>query len=186
MIKLYAEIINGKITKIIKPGGSYKNISFGRNATEQEYFNSGLYKLMQNTPIITEFQKLGEEIISIDETTMTATRSRKVLDKPAEEIYANKRKNINRDYELAITQLTAGTPESEKGTWSKQEAEARAYTADNTAPTPLIDGIATARGVDRVYLIGKIIEKADAYTVAIAQLTGARQSKEDQLMAGTL
>ena len=90
------------------------------------------------------------------------------------------------EYEQSIAQLTAGTPESEKSTWSKQEAEARAYTTDNTASTPLIDGIATARGVDRVYLIGKIIEKADAYTIAIAQLTGVRQAKEDQLMAGTL
>lgn len=183
---MYAEITNGKITKIVKPGGSYKNISFGKNATDQEYLDAGLYILIIETPTINEFQFFGEETLSIDETTKTVTKSREVLDKSAEDIYKIKLRNINTEYEKAIAQLTAGTPESEKGTWSKQEAEARAYTADNTAPTPLIDGIATARGVDRVYFIGKIIEKADAYTVAIAQLTGVRQSKEDQLNAGTL
>ncbi len=171
---------------MVRPGGSYKNISFGKNATDQEYFEAGLYKLVDDAPAFTEYQKLGEEVVSLAEDTKTVTRTRQVLDKTAAEIYAIKLKNINREYEAAIAQLTAGTPESEKGTWSKQEAEARAYITDNTVSTPLIDGIATARGVDRGYLIGKIIEKADAYTVAIAQLTGQRQAKEDQLNAGEL
>ncbi len=185
-ITMYCEITNGKITKIVRPGGRYKNISFGKNAAEQEYLDAGLYKLADVIQTITEYQYLGEEVITIDEETKTVTRSREVLSKSAEEIEAIKLKNINREYENAIAKLTAGTPDSEKSTWSKQEAEARAYTTDNTAPTPLIDGIATARGVDRVSLIGKIIEKADAYTAAIAQLTGERQAKEDQLVEGTL
>lgn len=183
---MYVEITDNKITKTVRAGGSYKNISFGKNATDQEYLDAGLYTLIVEKPTINEFQTLGEEFITIDEATKTVTKSREILDKSAEDIYKIKLKNINMEYEQSIAQLTAGTPESEKGTWSKQAAEARAYTADNTAPTPLIDGIATARGVDRVYLIGKIIEKADAYTVAIAQLTGERQAKEDQLNAGTL
>ncbi|MDD3452553.1 hypothetical protein [Sulfurimonas sp.] len=183
---MYAEITNGKITKIVRAGGSYKNVSFGKNAEDQEYLDAGLYKLVEETPAVNEFQNFGEETLSIDEAVKTVTKSREVLNKSNDEIYAIKIKNINREYETAIAQLIQGTPESEKNTWSKQEAEARAYIADHTASTPLIDGIATARGVDRVYLIGKIIEKADAYTVAIAQLTGARQAKEDQLNAGGL
>lgn len=183
---MYAEITDNTITKIVRAGGSYKNISFGKNATEQEYLDAGLYALIVEKPTPTEFQFFGEETILIDEATKTVTKSRQLLDKSDEDIYKIKLKNINMEYEQSIAQLTAGTPESEKSTWSKQEAEARAYMSDNTALTPLIDGIATARGVDRVYLIGKIIEKADAYTVAIAQLTGVRQAKEDQLNAGTL
>ena len=183
---MYAEITDNKITKTIRPGGSYKNISFGKNAEEQEYLDAGLYILVEEMPTINEFQNFGDETLAVDEATKTVTKCREIFNKSDSEIYAIKLKNINREYESAIAQLTAGTPESEKSTWAKQEAEARAYAADNAATTPLIDGIATARGVGRVYLIGKIIEKADAYTIAISQLTGERQAKEDQLNAGEL
>ncbi len=183
---MYVEIKDGKITKTIKVGGSYKNVSFGKNATDQDYFDAGLYKLIKETPTITEYQKLGEQIQVIDNTLKTVKNTYQVIDFSPEEIHAIKLKKINREYEQAIAQLTAGVPNSEKSTWSKQEAEARAYVSDNTTPIPLIDGIATARGVDKVYLIGKIIEKADAYTFAIAKLTGERQAKEDQLVEGAL
>ncbi|DAB40809.1 MAG TPA: hypothetical protein CFH81_00435 [Sulfurovum sp. UBA12169] len=183
---MYAEITDGKVTKIVSVGGSYKNISFGKLAEDKEYFDAGLYKLIDVAPTVTEYQRLGGEVIEIDEASRTVTRTKNVLDMSTEEIYTKNIKKINREYESAIAQLTAGVPDSEKGTWSKQEAEARAYVANNTVSTPLIDGIATARGVDKVYLIGKIIEKADAYTIAIAQLTGERQAKEDQLNMGEL
>lgn len=179
---MYAEITDNTITKIVRAGGSYKNLSFGKNATEQEYLDAGLYKLIVEKPTSTEFQFFGEETILIDEATKTVTKSRQLLDKSAEDIYKIKLKNINMEYEQSIAQLTTGIPESEKGTWSKQEAEARAYIADNTTPTPLIDGIAIARNVDKTYLVDKIIEKADIYTIKIAQLIGIRQAKEDNLI----
>ena len=82
-------------------------------------------------------------------------------------------------YEEKVKSLTAGTPESEKLTWAKQETEARAWLLDNTVATPLIDGIVSAREVDKAELVSKIIAKADAYATAVGVLTGKRQAVED-------
>ena len=88
----------------------------------------------------------------------------------------------NADFETAISSLTSSIPTSEISTWTKQEQEARAYLLDSTASTPFIDAICLARGCEKSYLVGKIIEKADAYTVAVGELTGVRQKQEKEIL----
>ena len=88
---------------------------------------------------------------------------------------------VNADFETAISSLTSSTPTSEISTWTKQEQEARAYLLDSNASTPFMDAICTSRGVDKSYLAGKIIEKADAYAVAVGTLTGVRQKLEKEV-----
>lgn len=90
--------------------------------------------------------------------------------------------NVNKEYEDAVRNLTIDTPDSEKQTWVKQENEARAYKSDNTALTPLIDVMCEARNCTKEYMVNKIIEKADAYAVAIGRLTGLRQAKEKEIL----
>ncbi len=90
---------------------------------------------------------------------------------------------VNIDYEAQVNALTEGVPEAEIKTWTKQELEARAYKADNTTSTPLIDALCEARGVPKDYLIGKIIDKAEIYAVAVGTLTGIRQKAEDEFTA---
>ena len=87
----------------------------------------------------------------------------------------------NADFEAAISSLTSSVPVSEISTWTKQEQEARAYLLDDTASTPFIDAICLARDCDKSYLVGKIIEKADAYAVAVGTLTGIRQKLEKEI-----
>ena len=87
----------------------------------------------------------------------------------------------NADFETAISSLTSSTPTSEISTWTKQESEARAYLLDSNASTPFIDAICLARECDKSYLVGKIIEKADAYAVAVGTLTGIRQKLEKEI-----
>lgn len=87
----------------------------------------------------------------------------------------------NADFETAISSLTSSIPASEISTWTKQEQEARAYLLDSTASTPFIDAICLARGCEKSYLVGKIIEKADAYAVAVGTLTGVRQKLEKEI-----
>ncbi len=89
--------------------------------------------------------------------------------------------DINADYESAITALTSGIPTSEIATWPDQKAEAKAWTLDNSAATPLIDSICLTRECDKSYLVSKIIEKADAYAVAVGTLTGVRQKLEKEI-----
>ena len=88
---------------------------------------------------------------------------------------------VNADFETAISSLTSSVPTSEISTWTKQESEARAYLLDSNAPTPFIDAICLARDCDKSYLVGKIIEKADAYTVVVGTLTGVRQKLEKEI-----
>lgn len=88
---------------------------------------------------------------------------------------------VNADFETTISNLTSSIPTSEISTWAKQESEARAYLVDSTASTPFIDAISLARGVDKSYLVDKIIEKADAYTVVVGTLTGVRQKLEKEI-----
>ena len=91
-------------------------------------------------------------------------------------------KAINKEYEDGVRNLTIDTPDSEKQTWLKQEQEARAYLLDSNASTPFIDAICLARECDKRYLVSKIKEKADAYTVAVGKLTGIRQKLEKEIL----
>ena len=88
---------------------------------------------------------------------------------------------VNADFETAISSLTSSIPTSEISTWTKQESEARAYLLDSNASTPFMDAICTSRGVDKSYLVAKIIEKSDAYAVAVGALTGVRQKLEKEI-----
>lgn len=90
---------------------------------------------------------------------------------------------INAGYREAVQALVADTPMEERESWFKQEAEAKAYASDTEAPTPYVDGLAAARGVDRVYLLGRILENVAAYEAAHSALTGRRQQLEDALSA---
>lgn len=90
---------------------------------------------------------------------------------------------INTEYQKNIATLTPGYPDSEKLTFDKQEAEARAWLLDNTAHTPFIDALAAGRRMDKSELVQRIIAKADAFALASGSLTGQRQRYEDVLNA---
>ena len=90
---------------------------------------------------------------------------------------------INAGCEQAIAAISADYPASEVLSWPKQEAEARAYTADPGAPTPLLDALAAARSVGKAELAGRVIAKANAYAAYSGALIGRRQALEDALDA---
>lgn len=118
-------------------------------------------------------EEVAEELVA------QATTEQSSLIKSA--TYESALKNINDLYEGEVAKLTKGVPNTEISTWDKQEREAIAYVAYSSASTPLIDNFVLARGVTKEYLVGKIIEKADAYTIAVGVLTGERQRREDEL-----
>lgn len=99
------------------------------------------------------------------------------------EMISNQLNGINGACELAISQISAGYPSSEVLSWPKQETEARAWLANNTAATPLVDALAAAREVPKADLVDRIIQKADLFAQVSGQLIGQRQLLEDQLDA---
>jgi len=100
---------------------------------------------------------------------------------------ARQRKMIenNTIYETAFAKTKVDTPPSEADTWTKQEYEARNWLANKALATPMIDAMATMRGMDREVLLEKVIAKADAFSAYIGAITGLRQRYEDQILAAT-
>lgn len=96
-----------------------------------------------------------------------------------------KKAEITANFEQTIQQITAGYPASEIASWSKQEQEARAFTAVPLSATPLIDALANTRGVPKVTLAARIIAKADFFAGISGQLIGKRQGLEDSIDAAT-
>ena len=100
-----------------------------------------------------------------------------------EEMKAAKLSEINAAADRAIATLTATYPDREISTFDKQESEARAYTADATASTPLLSALAQARGIPLPDLVGRVLAKADAFAGASGSIIGQRQALEDRLEA---
>lgn len=98
-------------------------------------------------------------------------------------IKAEKLKLFNAAAEREIQALISTYPPSEVTSFHKQENEARAWLADDTAATPLLDSLATTRGMDKAELVNKVIAKADEFAAASGAIIGKRQQLEDQLDA---
>ena len=79
----------------------------------------------------------------------------------------------------------ADTPSFEVQTWAQQAAEAKAWHADSTAPTPMLSIIANQRGLPVDILRQKAYEKAVAYEQLVAVIAGKRQKYEQMLDAAT-
>lgn len=76
-----------------------------------------------------------------------------------------------------------GVPQFERDSWAAQALEAQAWAVDKNAPTPILAGIARARGVPLDELRAKALAKSNAYTALTASVAGQRQALEDQIRA---
>lgn len=74
-------------------------------------------------------------------------------------------------------------PEFEFASWSIQASEAKAWQLDKTAPTPVLDGIATARGIPADTLKAAALRKTLAYEQLAAHVAGLRQALQSKIEA---
>ena len=74
-------------------------------------------------------------------------------------------------------------PDFEVRTWSIQAAEARAWAADKTAPTPVLDQIAASRGIDADKLKAAALRKTLDYEKLTAHVAGQRQALQSKIEA---
>ena len=102
-----------------------------------------------------------------------------------DEAKAAKLTEINAACDAEIEAIKVSYPDTEVMTWDKQEREARALVLDATADTPLIDSIASARGLDRVELANRIIANADQFATASGASLGKRHKLKDEINAAT-
>ncbi len=92
---------------------------------------------------------------------------------------------INSDFTQAASALTAGYPEAERMTWATQQAEAMAWGADDTAPTPYLDGLAAARQIDPLEMRQKTLTQTQLFMTASQLLVGKRQRLRDLVYEAT-
>jgi hypothetical protein len=90
---------------------------------------------------------------------------------------------LNSAFEAFLHSVKADYPESEQSTWPTQREEVFAWRRDPDAYTPLLDGIALARGVDLVELKSLAAAQVDAYTTIMGVACGMRQKYRDAIYA---
>ena len=92
---------------------------------------------------------------------------------------------INTAFESAAQALTAGYPPTERSTWFMQQSEALAWGANSTAPTPYLDGLATARGIEFDDMRRRTLGNVRLFMTASQQLIGKRQSIKSRIDQAT-
>lgn len=95
---------------------------------------------------------------------------------------------LSKAYQDSIRAMTGNTDSAEMASWTKQEAEARAWVADNNTLTPIIDNLLIGRsiaGESKASLVNTIIAKADGYAQGYALVLGMYHAKQKQLAACT-
>ena len=94
---------------------------------------------------------------------------------------AQQLKVINAACDAALDTLTTAYPSNEVLSWDQQVAESQAYTASNTAATPLLSAIAAASNTTVATLAAAVIAKSNAYKAQVGALIGQRQALAAQI-----
>ncbi|HEX9078095.1 MAG TPA: hypothetical protein VF795_00825 [Desulfuromonadaceae bacterium] len=92
---------------------------------------------------------------------------------------------IRAEGDRRLIALASPYGDRERETWPYQRAEALAWRADNTVPTPYCDAIAGGRGVSREVFIPKVLEVSDLFTQASTAILGQQQALIDRISAAT-
>lgn len=87
---------------------------------------------------------------------------------------AAKLSEINAWFDSAVAQLTAGTTQSERDSWSVQVNEAYGI-----RPVAMLAAMASARGISVDELIQRVKAKAEAFATHYGALQGRRDALED-------
>jgi len=101
---------------------------------------------------------------------------------------SSKEAELRTAHEAALASITSFYSPETRDTWFKQEAEARAYLLDNTAPTPYLSTLLTARaiaGEDLLNMSTKIVANADAFATQSAAAEGTLSNRLSALSAAT-
>lgn len=94
-----------------------------------------------------------------------------------------KLKQLSIAAQVYVDSATGGDklPEFEMQTWAIQAAEAKAWQLDKNVPTPVLDGIATARGIPTDTLKAAALRKTLAYEKLTAHIAGQRQALQSKI-----
>jgi hypothetical protein len=103
--------------------------------------------------------------------------------KSVEEIYSIKLKEIHKSADDFVVDYLSRYSEVEKETWAAQRKETDAWLLDNSTLTPKLDLLATARGIERLDFIQKVIKAITTLEELSFQVVALQQAKEDELLS---
>ncbi|WP_293193131.1 hypothetical protein [Neisseria sp.] len=118
--------------------------------------------------------KNGEWVLPENYTEMILSAAKK-----------QKLKDLN-DSAQAFIDTNSGAnlvPDFEFASWSIQASEAKAWQLDKNASTPVLDGIAAARGIPADTLKAAALRKTLAYEQLAAHVAGQRQALQSKIEA---
>lgn len=96
----------------------------------------------------------------------------------------SKHYEITQKFKQAMSPITGIYTDEDIASFPTQEAEAKAWQADNTAATPFIDGLLANRPtVDKATLVQRILDNASTYKSVAGPAIGKKQHYEDLLYA---
>ena len=135
--------------------------------------------------LMNEIIRQGHTLMSIDRTWVSSNdvAVQAIIDSFDELIPSRieAKKRIVNQSQSYMAEIEAQYPSFERATWPTQKAEVEAWIADANAPTPLIDTISVARGMDRLTVLNKASVKVHSYNKYAAELAGKRQRLEDYI-----
>lgn len=144
----------------------------------------GYIKIKTGNAITDDFPE-----IESDEDVPSSTRYDLTADDIASGLSFNKilfKKYIrDRFNDKAKDIVSARVGDLEQLSFEQQKDEAAAWTADNTASTPMLTTMATARGITVSALVSKINTKVAAYNSAVATKLAEQKVLEDEVDAFT-
>lgn len=127
---------------------------------DDELFNLGMHKVVDGRVVFTIPDKVALQNAKTDKL---------------------ERINAEAGWYVAHMAKTFEVPEFEKDTWVLQAKETKAWKADPSTPTPLMDTIAKQRGVPREALLEKAYIKAVRFELLTASVAGQRQKYADMI-----
>ena len=139
-------------------------------------FSDGLTVMSASEPAPSQYHVIdaGMWVLTADGTTAQLAAAK-----------AEKISNLNASAQAFINSAAEidKVPDFEVQTWTIQAAEAKAYAADNTADTPVLDQIAASRGIDAAKLKAAALRKTLAYEKLTAHVAGQRQALQSKIEA---
>lgn len=130
-------------------------------------------------PELTEYETYTVDDIVIEDNV--ARQRYTVVPKPAEEIKRMELDKVMDKFYSDVQIIKDQYPVEERETWATQIEEAKAYSSDPSAETPMIDAIISITLEDKAELVGSILAKAKAFSVIMGQALGHKKININKL-----
>ncbi len=166
-----AEVLNGSVINIIRDPAKLERVPMGKRVpmiTEYSDFDP-ITQTRSGPEIIIESDKVVQRYVIADHPEALARLAAHVTTK------------LNEKFESESVVVRNGYTESAVATFDQQKEEAVSYTSDSSASTPMLDALASTRGIDKDILVERILDKAGLYSSTMGLLLGMSQKIEDMI-----